>query len=186
MEIHRKLQTENEREFFEQYEGVVFGVLKQLTIHPLSAYYDDLTQIGRLKLVESYEKFSEDPFDEEHRGRFVGFAFTRIRWGIIDEIRRYNLRNQREQIWDESFDHTLSNSDDCLLEGTLENEWLQEVLAPLNDKEKRLVIDLCMYNLTITAIAKKEGVSRKTIYQRRNRVKEKLQKTLYPLKGMIK
>ena len=186
MEIHRKLQIENELAFFEQYEGVVFGVLKQLTIHPLSAYYDDLTQIGRLKLVESYEKYPDDPFEEEHRGRFVGFAFTRIRWGIIDEIRKQNLREQREQIWDESFDHTLTNSDDCLLEGALENEWLQEILEPLNAKEQRLVIDLCIYNLTITAIAKKEKVSRKTIYQRRNSIKQKLQKTMYPMKGVMK
>lgn len=186
MEIHRKLQTENELAFFDQYEGVVFGVLKQLTIHPLSAYYDDLTQIGRLKLVESFEKFPDDPFDKENRGRFVGYAFTKIRWGIIDEIRRQNLRAEREQFWDESFDYTLTDSDDCLLESALENEWFHEVLAPLNEKEKRLVIDLCIYSMTITAIAKKESVSRKTIYQRRNHIKQKLQKTMYPTKGVIK
>lgn len=186
MEIHHKLQTENELAFFHQFEGVIFGVLKQLTIHPQSAYYDDLTQIGRLKLVESYEKFPDDPFDEEHQGRFVGFAFTRIRWGIIDEIRKQALREQREQIWDESFDHTLSNSDDCLLDNTIENEWFQEVLAPLKEEEKRLVIDLCLHNLTITAIAKKEQVSRKTIYKRRNHIKQSLQKTMYPQRGMMK
>ena len=186
MEIHRKLQTEKELEFFIQFEGVVFGVLKRLTIHPLNPHYDDFTQIGRLKLVEAYEMYPDDPFDEEHRGRFVGYAFTKIRWGIIDEIRKQNLRQEREQVWDETFDNTLPSADNDLLEMTLENEWLQEVLAPLNEKERRLVIDLCIYNITITAIAKKENVSRKTIYQRRTNLKKKLLKTLYPQKGLVK
>ena len=186
MEIHRKLQTEKELEFFVQFEGVVFGVLKRLTIHPLNPHYDDFTQIGRLKLVEAYEMYRDDPFIEDNRGRFVGYAFTKIRWAIIDEIRKQSLRQEREQVWDESFDHTLPASDEEILEFILENEWLQEVLDPLTEKERQLVIVLCISNMTITAIAKKERVSRKTIYQRRNKIKEKLQSTLYPQKGLIK
>lgn len=175
MEIHRKLQREHELDFFSQYEGVVYGVLKRLAIHQLHPHYDDFAQIGRLKLVEAYEAYPDDPFQELNRGRFVGYAFTKIRWAIIDEIRRQNRYADHEQGWDDSLDHILSTAEICHLENVLEQEWLIEVFKPLCANERRLIVDLCFHHLSITAIAKKEGVSRKTIYQRRNRIKEKLQ-----------
>lgn len=186
MEIHRKLKSESEIDFFEQYEGVVFGVLKRLNISRNHPDYDDLAQIGRLKLVDAYETYPDDPWAEESRGQFVGYAFTKIRWGIIDAIRKLANRSEKEQEWNDTFDLTLPASDQPITDKVLENEWLQEVLQPLSDKEKRLVIDLCIHRLTITAIAEKEGVSRKTIYQRRKKVKEKLQTTRYKEKGEVK
>ena len=183
MGIHRKLKREDELDFFEQYEGVVFGVMKRLTIHPNQPNYDDYTQIGRLKLVHAYETFPKDPRLEENRRPFVSFAFTKIRWAIIDEIRKQCLKQEREQVWDESFDHTLTDTSVDMYLAIHEKEWLERIFSVLKEDEKRLVVDLCLHQMTMTAIAKKESVSRKTLYQRRNRIKEKLLKNLYPEKG---
>ena len=184
MGIHRKLKREDELDFFEQFEGVVFGVMKRLTINPNQPNYDDYTQIGRLQLVHDYETFQKDPRLEENRRPFVSFAFTKIRWAIIDEIRKQCLKQEREQVWDESFDHTLTDTSVDMYLAIHEKEWLETIFSVLKEDEKRLVVDLCLHQMTMTAIAKKESVSRKTLYQRRNRIKEKLLKNLYPEKGI--
>ena len=181
----RVLLPNKEAEFFNQYEGVVFGVLKRLSIHPTNPDYEEYVQTGRLRLVEAYEEFQENPWKEEHINAFVSYAFTKIRWGILDHLRQNVRIQQREQEWDDSFNHTLSFKKDEFVDQVLEKEWFTQVLSLLNPSEKRLVVYLCNHQLTITAIARKEGVSRKTIYKRRNQIKQKLIHTIYPEKGKL-
>lgn len=179
MKRHRKLKNNLEHEFFAQFEGVVFGVLKRLNISPWHPDYDDYAQIGRMKLVAAYEEFPQNPWHQDHRNKFVGYAFTKIRWAIIDALRKQATHRENEQEWNELFDTTLACTQPQIADNLLEQEWLTAILQLLTPEEKRLIIDLCIYHLTITTIASKEGVSRKTIYQRRNRIKNKLQHTLY-------
>lgn len=179
----RILKREEEVDFFEQYEGVVFGVLKRMSIHGLHPDYEEFAQIGRMGLVRAYEEFAEDPAFEEHQGSFVSYAFTKIRWAILDEIRRKTRQREREQVWDESYDATIADEAGDFSKSILEDEWLKSILHLLNAEEKRLVIDLCIYRLTMTEIAKKEGVSRKTIYKRRKNVQSKLFDVVYGKKG---
>lgn len=170
----RVLNREDEVEFFTQFEGVVFGVLKRMHIHYLNPDYDEFTQIGRLSLVKAYENFTDDIYDDAYRGAFVSYAYTRIRWAILDAILQKNRLRENEQIWDETFDYTLMDKTSDFEAHVYEQEWLQSILKYLNPAEKRLVIALCVYHLTITDIAQKEGVSRQTIYKRRKSIQNKL------------
>lgn len=174
----RSLKREEEVDFFEQFEGVVFGVLKRMSIHYLHADYEEFAQIGRLSLVKAYETFPNDVVDDTHRGVFVSYAFTRIRWAILDVIRQKTRQKEHEQVWDDSFDHTLMDTSSDFEENLYEQEWLESVLSYLNAVESRLVIDLCLYHMTITDIAHKEGVSRQTIYKRRKSIQDKLRHKL--------
>lgn len=183
MTKYRTLKKEEELDFFTQYEGVVFGVLKRLNIYLFNSDYDEYAQIGRINLVNAYQTFPGDPWDEEQFEPFTSYAFTKIRWKIVDTMRQKARREEREQKWEEHFNHTLTSPNKSLSEVILEKEWLEEVLAHLNPPEQQLVIDLCVHRMTMTDIAKKEGVSRKTIYTRRKKVQEKLAHKYYPHKG---
>ena len=183
MKKYRILKEEEELDFFTQYEGVVFGVLKRLNIFLFNPDYDEYAQIGRIHLVKAYEEFPGDPWDEQESEKFVSYAFTKIRWKIVDNMRQNARRQEKELKWEDLYDNTLPHPMKHLSEIILEKEWLEEVLAYLESPEKRLVVDVCIHRMSITDIAKKEKVSRKTIYTRRKKVQEKLAHKYYPHKG---
>ncbi|MFL2101313.1 hypothetical protein [Desemzia sp. FAM 23989] len=54
----RKLTEEKERDFFEQYSGMVHGALKRLGVWYMHPDYDDFVQQGLVNPVEAYETYS--------------------------------------------------------------------------------------------------------------------------------
>lgn len=183
MTKYRTLKKEEEFDFFTQYEGVVFGVMKRLNIYFNNPDYDEYAQIGRIQLVKAYEEFPGDIRDKKQSEKFVAYSFTKIRWKIVDSMRQNARRQEKEQKWEEHYNTTLTHPTKRLSEIILEKEWLEEVLAHLEPPEQRLVIDVCVHRMSITDIAKKEKVSRKTIYTRRKKIQENLAKIYYPQKG---
>lgn len=169
----RILTEELAEDFFFVHEGLVYGALKKCGINRLHQNYDDFVQIGLWTLVRVYEQFPDDLTQEEYYYQFTGFAFQKIRWAIIDEIRKDQLKKEREQVVAEFFEEDVG----CTSESN--EDWLVWQLLPsmlncLAPAEQNYLKDTVFNQLSVTEIAKKYEVSRKTVYQWKKRTGIKL------------
>ncbi|GAA0485896.1 sigma-70 family RNA polymerase sigma factor [Alkalibacterium sp. s-m-22] len=172
--MKRKLTEEMEHDFFFVHESIVYGVLRKCGIRFNHPDYDDYVQIGLLKLVEAYETFPEDLCQEAYFYQFTGYAFQKIRWGIIDEMRKAIKNAERETLIGEALDRSVPE------EGVeSDSDWLVWELMPtmlkyLTPNEQQYLRDAAIDQLSITDIAKKHNVSRKTVYEWRKKTAIKL------------
>lgn len=179
----RTLSEDKEKAFFEQHSKIVHGALKKLNVNWKHADYDDFVQQGLLKLVEAYETFPEDLEQEEFLYQFTGFAYTKVRWHILDLLRKQKRKWDREMPWPEELE---SNQPDTQLpfeQAYQEMDLLKEMLPLLTKNEQSYLLDAVVNQLSVTEIAEKQGVSRKTVYQWKKRVSEKLNHFLLILKN---
>ncbi|GEK90975.1 sigma-70 family RNA polymerase sigma factor [Alkalibacterium kapii] len=172
--MKRQLTDELATDFLFVHESLVYGVLKACHVGYTQAYYDDYVQIGRLNLIQAYEVFPEDLREEQNYYRFTGFAYQRVRWAILDELRKAAKERERESgVIDTSvFEAPMSN--DRSEESVVYWELFQSMFACLNEQEKEYLEDAVILRLNVSAMAKKYGVSRKTVYQWKQRVGKKL------------
>lgn len=180
--MERKLMTENETAFFDRHSTIVFGVLKRLGIQKTHPDYDDFVQQGLLKLVEAYETFPEDPENEAFIYPFGGFAFTKIQWHIKDLRRKERRKALNESSWPVLMEENYPDRQSQFEKECLEMDLIYEMLEYLTKKEQLYLIDAVIYRLTVTEIAEKNQVSRKTIYQWRKSMMKKLQPFLVHIK----
>lgn len=170
----RELTEEMADDFFFIHDAIVYGALKTCGIPYNHPDYEDYVQIGRLKLVEAYEAFPNDLLQEEGFYRFTGYAFQKVKWGILDEIRILVRRVERETAMPENFEPMIVDDRFKLDEDVLMWDLYTKMLAGLTEVEQTYLNDAVIHQLSVTAIAKKRGVSRKTVYAWRKRVAEKL------------
>ena len=178
----RKLSVEKETAFFERHSRIVFGALKRIGIQKSHPDYDDFVQQGLLKLVEAYETFPEDPEEEAFIYPFGGFAFTKIQWHIKDLLRKENRKSSNESAWPELMEENYPDRQAPFENACLTMELFKDMLVCLTKKEQLYLIDTVIHRLSVTEIAEKNQVSRKTIYQWRKRIVQKLEPFLVQLK----
>ena len=172
--MKRQLTKELEDDFFFVHDSIVYGVLKRCNIWFDHPDYDDFVQIGLLKLVEAYEHFPEDLFHEKGFYQFTGYAFQKIRWALVDELRKKSLAMGRETDWPDDTDSwqslTVKDNEDWMIW-----ELLPSMLRCLAPNEQKYLKDAVLNQLSVTEIAKKYGVSRKTVYSWKNKTAQKLE-----------
>ena len=75
-----KTWTETEEtttQLFDQFEGVIYHVMKKLNIQKNNSEYDDFLQEGRLLLLESYQQSNSIPI---YNGNYIGnFSIVLLR-----------------------------------------------------------------------------------------------------------
>ncbi|SEK50464.1 RNA polymerase sigma factor, sigma-70 family [Carnobacterium iners] len=183
IEMVRKLSIEKETAFFEYHSRIVFGVLKREGIKRTHPDYDDFVQQGLLKLVEAYESFPEDPEEEAFIYPFGGFAFKKIQWHIKDLRRKEYRLSSNELPWPDLMQENYPDRQSQFENECLIMDLFKEMLVYLTKKEQLYLIDAVIHRLTVTEIAKKYQVSRKTIYQWRKSIIVKLDPFLVQLKA---
>ena len=67
--------------------NLVHSVLKQLHISPTHDCYDDFFQEGCLIFSHAYTRFPDDPNNPENERRLMNFAYKRIYWRLLDQLR---------------------------------------------------------------------------------------------------
>lgn len=171
--MKRELTAEMEVDFFYVHESIVYGAIRRCGISYLHPNYDDYVQIGLLKLVDAYEEFPKDLFQEAYFYQFTGYAFRKIRWAIIDELRRDQRKQENEGSLPETFDEWQSNS---AYEETDFVIWelFHSMLHCLTEKEQMYLTDAVIHQMNVTEIAEKHQVSRKTVYTWKKNVAKKL------------
>lgn len=154
--------------------GIVYGVLKRLNIRMDNPQFEDLKQEGFIQLATAYSKHSGDFGDD----RICGFLYQSVYWHLLDILRKQQRINN----------HLINVDDD-------KNEWIDNDCGMFSPHDEVDGVDLlnqlwlrctgnqrkflcCAYNesLTITQIARKYHVSRKTVYQWKKGVQEEFVK----------
>lgn len=159
-----------ENELIKTYHVLILGALKKCHIGPHHPMFEDYLQIARWLLIDTHRYFIKEDKSFES---FHNYVYQRIFWKITDEIRkdihytdRLCLENDRED--EEPLYMTIPDtSQEELIEV---RDILSRLAAVLTDNEKNYLEDAYIHDLTITQIAKKHQISRKTVYQWRNRV----------------
>lgn len=170
----RQLTDDLAEDFFFVHEPIVYGVLRECHVTRNHPDYDDFVQIGRIKLVEAYESFPKKLCSEEHYYQFTGYAYQRILWAVLDKLRKDGKRYSNENGLSENYLSILPSESNINEEDVLLSELFQSMLHSLNKREQEYLISAVIYRLNITDIARKYGVSRKTVYQWKRRISEKL------------
>ncbi len=172
--MKRKLTEEMEQDFFFVHGSIVYGVLRKCGIRVTHPDYDDFAQVGLLKLVDAYESFPSDLCQETYFYQFTGFAYQKIKWAIIDEMRKTIKQSERETLIGETLDQSFPQA---VME--TDSDWLVWELLPsmfecLAPNEQLYLKEAAIEQLSISDIARKHGVSRKTVYEWRKRTAFKL------------
>lgn len=171
--MNRSLPYTIESDFFAVHDCIVHGVLNKCRIKPAHNEYDDYMQVGRLALVKAYESFPDSLIGEEHFYQFTGFAFQKVYWAIIDELRKEKRHKESTC----TLPGALETNTSFMLHGfendLIERTMLTSFVSLLSDTERQFVVESIVNELTITEIARKYQVSRKTVYSWRSKARLK-------------
>ena len=84
---------------------IVYGVLKSLGISPRRDDYDDFVQDASIIFAQAYADFLQETDEVENERDLMCFAYQRIRWRLLDRLRRQQLEYFL-------FNYTLDNEED--------------------------------------------------------------------------
>ncbi|OJF94709.1 hypothetical protein AX762_07355 [Alkalibacterium sp. 20] len=172
--MKRQLTEELEHDFFFVHQSIVYGVLKKCGISYNHPDYDDYVQVGLMKLVGAYESFPEDLRCEEYLYQFTGYAFQKIRWAIIDEMRRSMRKQEKETVLPEEMTEWKDPKVDAQTDDWITWELFYTMLQCLSVNEQNLLKALVFHQRTVTEVATEFGVSRKTVYGWKKQIARKL------------
>lgn len=160
----RKLTEDKGQAFFNQYAGMVHGVLKRLGVWHTHADYDNFVQHSLLKLVEAYENYPKDLEQLEYLQQFDGYAYTSVRWRMVDLMRQYRPK-WKKKAWSEDLEANMPDTRSSIEQNYEEMDLLKNILPLLTKKEQNYLVDAAVNRLSVTKIAQKQGVSRKMVYE---------------------
>lgn len=156
------------------YDELVQACLASCGVHLHHPYRQDLEQIAYITLIYGVISYRDDLQSEESIDRFAGYVYQRIRWRVIDELRRLERSHLREQRLDDQQWQVL---------GTDQSRKRAEEITETEDLYRRLCERLSRggqqylegayrKGLTVTEMSRSYGVSRQTIYNWRKEVQD--------------
>lgn len=160
---------------------VIYGVLKQLHVSPLTAYFEDLVAEGELLFIQAYIDYrrQNEGLDEK---RLMGYAYRKIKWGLLDLLRKEWKQEARiappvtDKTGEETeFEQLIMDKDANLVEDYEFWELVREIVMVCSPNERKFLIKRLFYGYSVAEIAQQEGVSRQTVNYWKNRLKQKCQ-----------
>ncbi|PTQ86062.1 RNA polymerase sigma factor (sigma-70 family) [Trichococcus patagoniensis] len=156
----------------ELYAGVIHHCLNKINRYPDHNDYDDFYQLGLITLFDTYETCLKDALASENSFLFVSYAKQKIHWIFLDQIRKDQKKTSREAYLSEAELEEIPNA--VSFEDQLEQEDLLQRLSACLTAEENAYLRDALDGLNITEIAKKQKLSRKTIYKRRRHIQTKV------------
>ncbi|WP_018659021.1 sigma-70 family RNA polymerase sigma factor [Allofustis seminis] len=174
--IKRQLSEQHARELLQLHEEIIYGCLKQLKLYPNHPHYDDCVQVGRIALLAAYERFPQELERECEIYQFTGYAYTRVRWKIIDEIRKFARHHKKKaELTEQVIAHHVPKQGNQPLEKA---EWtllMEQFMKELTPQKRRIVVDLYKKKTNYTNLARHYGMSRRQFYRIRQKITQKWQ-----------
>lgn len=168
----RELTESDMLTLLQMYQGVVYSALKKLGMYRSHQDFDDYYQEGCLQLFEAYEVCTSDPLVDANRYAFIHFLQKRLHWAFLDYMRKEKRLRMQETPADSSF--LLEAGGAATFADTVETgSLLQDLLPLLHEQERAYLRDRIFQDLSMTEIAQKHRVSRKTVHEWRRRIQEK-------------
>ena len=163
------MEINYEDQLITKHHVLILGALKKCHITNFHPMFEDYLQIARWVLIDTHRQFIREgkPLESFHN-----YVYQRIYWKITDEIRKdknlYDESTTEDEIDISELEHMLA---DTSLEDTVEIKvvlsQLQKVLTP---QEKIYLEESFLNDLTISEIASKYKVSKRSVYNWRDKV----------------
>jgi DNA-directed RNA polymerase len=149
-----------------QYQPMIHKIINSLNIYK---NVDQFFQIGLIALWDAQKAFCEE------KGKFSGYAYSRIRGEIMHELTRDNLQSERFVYPKAEYWEMLVDPQDSL---SLEEDFLQTYGQNLTEKETKWLVMACFIGLSAKEIAESENVSLSTVKLWRTNARKKLREQL--------
>lgn len=163
------LKVADQERFFTQYKGVVYHVVHSFKISKTHPDYDDLLQIGFIALFSAFKSFAGSIKTENDHYKFIAYAKRLVRWRLIDHFKKVNRLD--EIAFSLDMENVLQVKDDFE-----KDIYVKSLLEEAPKDIRQYLVDVLIYGLTPSQMAKKYSVSRQTIYNRRKKVQDYLMK----------
>lgn len=157
------------------HRAVVYGALKRLNVRPYHDYYEDLKQEGFIKFAQKYNQYDGEDKEKQR----LAYIYQGVYWHLLDLLRHDSRDRQRNLA---VMDNDDMDWQDCLRdpERFVENVDGAMLLTQLwkicDEKQRRYIRGSFELGMTVTEIARHWRVSRKTVYQWKQEVREKMKK----------
>ena len=160
-----KAWTETEEtttQLFDQFEGVIYHVMKKLNIQKNNSEYDDFLQEGRLLLLESYQESELDPLDSTDAAKqFNTYLQRKLYWKFLKRITKKNIETvEKDPYWFE-----------------VESDY-KEFFRMLTKIQMKTLQYMMQSDESITEYAKRIGRTRSAVQQDILSIRKKLKKFL--------
>lgn len=166
------MNTQIERDLCATYHTLILGALKRYNITSRHTDFDDYLQQARIELLLTHRMYEEST---KKLPDFRPYVFQKICWSTSDLLRKEkNICTKSDYIEIQSIEHNLKD-DSNLASLHLANDLYDSLSALLLPTEKIYLDESFFDNLTISQIACKHKVSRKTVYKWRDGVRKKYQ-----------
>lgn len=159
------------------FDALIYKVIHELHVSPSHMAFEDYAQELRIHLFTLADRFDGDIFGKD-RFKFTKYAHQGLYWYLIDLL-RYDQRRSHSPLVEEYQVKDMPRS-----------QGYEFMLAFWQSAKKHLSeSDYCLCRLLYTQecsmqeLADYFGVSRKTLYQRRQKLKDKVGQLLQELNG---
>ena len=151
---------------------IVHGVLKSLGISPRRDDYDDFVQEASLVFAHAYANYPQDETDPTNERDLMCYAFQRMRWRILDHLRRDQLE-KAHCTYSLDDDENNRDYDDLLIDRQSTNpfahreegDFLGYLYQHCSPNQQRYLIAKLNHHLTDKQVALTYGVSRQAVHQ---------------------
>ena len=163
------MEINYEDKLITKHHVLILGALKKCHITSFHPMFEDYLQIARWVLIDTHRQFIREgkPLESFHN-----YVYQRIYWKITDEIRKdknlYDESTTEDEIDISELEHMLA---DTSLEDTVEIKVLLSQLQKVLTPQEKIYLEESFFNdLTISEIASKHKVSKRSVYNWRDKV----------------
>lgn len=150
--------------------------MQRLNIQSTHLYYDDFFQEMQIKLLDLYSSFDGNPIEVlEDRYRFAAYTSKGLYWHGLNLIRKEAPSSL--SLFDNEQDEYIQIEDDSKSESTSSlyiEDFLRQAKNRLTKNEYILLLHLSEGKHSLMDIADLLSISRDTLYQRKKKIREKL------------
>lgn len=171
------MESEGTNNFLKTFEPLIHKVLNQLNIRQNHMNYEDYYQELQIKLVDILKVFKNDSVDlDEKNCKFIAYARQGLYWEGLDLLRKSNreakkIGESRPIEWLEDRNAVNFNSFNLNI---YTEDFFRLAKRRLSSKDFLLLLQLADGQYTMQELADEYGVVRDTIYEWKNRIRDRL------------
>lgn len=160
-----------------QFEALIHKTMSRLNIPQNNMFYEDFTQELALELVEIYQTFEGEPLASDiDRYKFTAYAGRGLYWHGLNLLRQDKLdtfyaTDEEEMDW---LQEQGEDAAETLTTSIYIEDFLKQAQVRLSAEDYQLLLYLMEGKYTMQELAELMGVSRDTIYQRRQKMQGRL------------
>ena len=166
------MPTDWSEEYLQTFEPVLHSVLRGYHVSNTNSEYQDLLQLGRILILETFQKLAGNPL-EEHRYIYASYIKRGFTWICLRYFSKENQQKMRE-CSDENLEFMLGSDSD--IQGQLEtSEELGKLYELLTSRQKKTLDLFLTQSDSIRELAELEGRCKSKYYRDRQAIQKKYQ-----------